>query len=463
MLLTISTTHQPATDLGYLLSKNPDRAQSVELAFGLAHVFYPQATAERCTVALFVDVDPVGLVRGKGEGDGPLTQYVNDRPYAASSFLAVAIARTFASGMSGTSKARAELAATAIPLDAEVPVLRCRAGADMLRRCFEPLGYSVEIAPLPLDEAFPDWGESPYFSLRLCGTVRLSELLSHLYVLLPAIDGDKHYFVGSDEAEKLASKGAGWLGEHPEREWIMHSYLKRRRSLVREALGMLLHETEEEVELEAKKQDDSEQALERALSLNEQRLAAVEAVLVRAGVRSVVDMGCGEGRLLSALLEQRQFERLLGVDVSCVSLERAADRLNLDRLPPMKRARIDLQQGSLTYRDARLAGFDAACAVEVIEHIDAERLPAFERAVFEFAQPPLVVVTTPNIEYNANFERLAAGALRHRDHRFEWTRAEFQAWAAGVAERHGYAVEHLPIGPIDPALGAPTQMAVFSR
>ena len=463
MLLTISTTHQPATDLGYLLSKNPDRPQTVELAFGTAHVFYPEATAERCTVALFVDVDPVGLVRGKGEGDGPLTQYVNDRPYAASSFLAVALARSFASGMAGTSKARAELAATAIPLQAEVPVLRRRNGADMLRRCFEPLGYQVHLEPLPLDEAFPDWGESLYFSLRLTGTVRLSELLSHLYVLLPAIDGDKHYYVGSDEAEKLANKGAGWLAEHPEREWIMHSYLKRRRSLVREALGILLHETEEEVEQESRKQDDSEQALERALSLNEQRLAAVEEVLVRAGVRSVVDMGCGEGRLLASLLEQRQFERLLGVDVSCVSLERAAERLHLDRLPPMKRARIDLQQGSLTYRDARLAGFDAACAVEVIEHIDAERLPAFERAVFEFAQPSMVVITTPNIEYNAKFERLAAGALRHRDHRFEWTRAEFQAWCAGVADRHGYKVEHLPIGPVDAALGAPTQMAVFSR
>lgn len=463
MLLKISTTHLPATDIGYLLSKNPERHQTFDLSFGTAHVFYPEAMAERCAVALLVDVDPVGLVRGRGEGDGPLTQYVNDRPYTASSFLAVAIAQVFSSGMSGNSKARPELARQPIPLEADIPVLRCRAGEDKLRRCFEPLGYTIHAQPLPLDETFPDWGPSPYFSLRLSGTVRLSDLLSHLYVLLPALDGDKHYYIGSDEVQKLIDKGADWLPAHPERDWIMSAYLKRRRSLVREALGKLLAEPEEEVQAEADSRDAGEQSLERALSLNEQRMAAVENVLVKAGVHSVIDLGCGEGRLLGHLLEHRQFDRLLGIDVSCMSLERAAERLNFDRLPPLKRARIDLQQGSLTYRDPRLSGFDAACAIEVIEHVDEPRLAALERTLFEFAQPGMVVITTPNIEYNARFERLENGAFRHRDHRFEWTRAQFHAWAAGVCERFGYAVEFLPIGPVDPELGPPTQMGVFSR
>jgi 3' terminal RNA ribose 2'-O-methyltransferase Hen1 len=463
MQLKISTTHQPATDLGYLLSKNPDKHQSFELAFGTAHVFYPEASTERCSVVLMVDVDPVGLVRGRGDADGPLTQYVNDRPYAASSFLAVAVAKVFSSGLSGISKSRAELAATPIPLEVEIPVLRCRGGEGRLRACFEPLGYEVEALALPLDASFPEWGVSPYFRVKLAGTVRLSVLLSQLYVLLPALDGDKHYWVGSEEVQKLVDKGGDWLPNHPQRDWIMSNYLKRRRSLVREALGKLMAEPEELIQTESEAKDAGEQALERGLSLNEQRMAAVEAVLLKAGANSVLDLGCGEGKLLAHLLEHRQFQRLLGVDVSCVSLERAAERLNLERLPPQKRARIDLQQGSLTYRDARLTGFDAACAIEVIEHIDASRLAAFERTVFEFAQPGLVVITTPNVEYNVRFERLEHGAMRHRDHRFEWTRSEFHAWAQDICQRYGYRVDFQPIGPVDPELGPPTQMGVFER
>ena len=463
MQLQISTTHRPATDLGYLLSKNPDRHQTFPLAFGTAHVFYPEATPERCSVALIVDVDPVGLVRGRGDADGPLTQYVNDRPYTASSFLAVAIAQVFSSGMAGTSKARAELAESAMPLEAEIPVVRCRAGAAKVRACFEPLGYEVDVQPLPLDETFPEWGESRYYRLHLHGTLRLSELLQHLYLLLPALDGDKHYYVGSDEVHKLLDKGGDWLASHPERDWILANYLKRQRSLVREALGKLLEAPEEEVEATDRDKEAGEQQLERTLSLNERRIEAVENVLLRSGANSVLDVGCGEGRLLGRLLEHRQFRTILGIDVSAVTLERAAERLKLDRLAPMQRSRIDLQQGSLTYRDARMAGFDAACAIEVIEHIDATRLAAFERTLFEFARPRTVVVTTPNVEYNARFPNLPAGAMRHRDHRFEWSRAEFQAWAEGVCERHGYQVEFLPIGDDDPELGPPTQMGVFSQ
>lgn len=463
MQLTITTTHQPATDLGYLLSKNPERHQTFELAFGTAHVFYPEATPERCTVALVVDVDPVGLVRGRGDADGPLTQYVNDRPFTASSFLAVAIAQVFSSGLSGNSKARAELAASPIPLEVDIPVLRCRAGIGKLRACFEPLGYAVDAEPLPLDATFPDWGPSPYVRLALRATLRLSEVLQHLYLLLPALDGDKHYYVGSDEVQKLLDKGGAWLATHPERDWILANYLKRQRSLVREALGKLLAESDNDVGEADREREAGEQRIERTLSLNEARLAAVEDVLLRSGASRVLDVGCGEGRLLAQLLKHRQFGTLVGMDVSPATLERAAERLRLDRLPPQQRGRIELLQASLTYRDARMAGFDAACAIEVIEHIDASRLGAFERTLFEFARPGLVVVTTPNVEYNVRFENLPAGALRHRDHRFEWTRTEFEAWAHDVAARFGYGVEFLPVGEPDPTLGPPTQMGVFRR
>lgn len=468
MLLTISTTHEPATDLGYLLHKNPARAQSVDLSFGRAHVVYPEADARRCTAALVLDVDPVGLVRGRRgpDGDGGLlAQYVNDRPYAASSFLSVAIAQAFGTAMAGRSKERPELAAKAIPLEARLTAVPCRGGEELLRRLFEPLGYSVDTVPHALDPTFPEWGESRYYTVTLTAEKRLSELLSHVYVLVPVLDGEKHYWVGDAEVEKLVRVGEGWLAAHPERELIARRYLKHRHSLVRDAIARLV--TEEEGAQEAASDEPArnaeEERLERPVSLNEQRLATVLGALRASGATSVVDLGCGEGRLLRELLGDRSFQRIVGMDVSYRALEIAAGRLNLDRLPPLQRQRIELIHGSLMYRDQRLSGFDAAAAVEVIEHLDPPRLAAFERVLFEHARPGTVVLTTPNAEYNVRWPTLPAGNFRHRDHRFEWTRAEFQEWAVRVAERFGYAVRFAPVGPVDPEVGSPTQMGLFTR
>jgi|SRR5579871_5223458 len=169
MLLTISTTHSPATDLGYLLHKNPARLQTEELPFGKVHVFYPEAAAERCTAAVMLEVDPIALVRGRrgptGEG-GQLQQYVSDRPYAANSFLSVALARLFSTALSGRSKERQALADSPLPLSANLPVVASRGGADLVRRLFEPIGYSVSVSGNFLDDRFPNWGESPYLSSR---------------------------------------------------------------------------------------------------------------------------------------------------------------------------------------------------------------------------------------------------------------------------------------------------------
>jgi len=462
MLLTIRTTLAPATDLGYLLHKNPARPQSFDLSFGQAHVFYPEVSNDACTAALLLDVDAVALVRGaRGEGR-TLAQYVDDRPYVASSFLSVALAQVFGSALGGRCKDRPELAETPMPLEARLEVVPSRGGAEFLRRLFEPLGYTVGLQAYPLDSQFPDWGESPYFSLTLTGTVRLADLLTHLYVLIPTLDSGKHYAIGDEEVEKLIRKGEGWLAAHPERETIVHRYLKGRRSLVRDALAQLTQEEEPEAEA-VTLHDREEEAVEKKISLHEQRLGAVLAALKGSGAKRVLDLGCGEGRLLSLLLADKQFSEILGMDVSYRTLEMAQDKLHLDRLPPMQRERIRLLQGSLIYRDARLGGYDAAAVVEVIEHLDANRLAAFARALFEFARPGTVVITTPNVEYNPKFETLPAGRFRHKDHRFEWTRAEFQGWADGVCGRFGYAVRILPIGPEDAEVGAPSQMAVFER
>lgn len=463
MLLTIATTHSPATDLGYLLHKHPDRLQSFELSFGKAHVFYPEASSERCTAALLLDIDPVGLVRKqRGEGEA-LEQYVNDRPYVASSFLSVAIAQVFGTALTGRSKDKPELAETAIPLTAKLAVLPCRSGEEFLRRLFEPLGYTVTAQRHVLDEKFPEWGESSYFTVELQGTVRLQDLLSHLYVLIPVLDDEKHYWVGDEEVDKLLRHGEGWLATHPEQQLIAKRYLKRQARLVRKALDQLIEEDNPDPDSAQEKHEQEEAAVEERISLNQQRLGAVVAALKQCGAKRVIDLGCGEGRLLKALLQDKSFAEIVGVDVSYHALEIAQDRLHLDRLPPMQQERIKLIQGSLTYRDKRLTGYDAATVVEVIEHLDPPRLAAFERVLFEFARSAAVVITTPNVEYNVKFDNLPAGNLRHKDHRFEWTREEFQGWANRVAERFGYAVRFLPVGPEDADVGAPTQMGVFTR
>lgn len=465
MLLTISTTHQPATDLGHLLRKNPARPQSFTQNYGQAHVFYPEATEERCTAALLLEVDPVGLVRNRrgpsGEGR-TLEQYVNDRPYVASSFLSVALADVFGSALSGKSKDRPELVDVAIPLEATMAAVPCRGGEELLRRLFEPLGYTVMLTSHQLDEKFPEWGASPYFIVRLAGTVPLRSLLAHLYVLIPVLDNDKHYWVGDDEVDKLLRHGEGWLAAHPERDSIARRYLKHRRGLVDDALLRLTDEDDPDPDRTEQIHAQEEEKIEERLSLNDQRLGAVVAALKGSGAKRILDLGCGEGKLLRSLLKESSFDEIVGMDVSHRSLEIAAERLHLDRLPPKQKDRLRLLHGSLMYRDQRLAGYDAAAVVEVIEHLDPPRLSAFERVLFEFARHGTVVVTTPNSEYNVKWETLPAGKFRHKDHRFEWSRAEFQAWAQGIANRFGYTARFLPVGPEDESLGSPTQMAIFT-
>lgn len=463
MLLTISTTAVPATDLGFLLHKHPARVHEASLSFGKAHVFYPEASSERCTAALLLEVDPVGLVRGRGDSEGALDAYVNDRPYVASSFMSVAIAQVLTSALAGRCRDRPELAGRSLPLVARLAVIRCRGGQELLRKLFEPLGYQLTVEHHPLDVAFPSWGQGPYFTVELRAERPLAELLAHLYVLIPVLDDDKHYFVGQDELEKLLRRGEGWLASHPERDQITHRYLKHLHSLTRQAIGRLVQDEGDDSDAVEVVHAGEEAAVEQRISLADERVGAVLAALKASGARSVLDLGCGEGRFLRALLADTSFEKIVGVDVAHQALRRASERLRLEELPARRRERIALLHGALTYRDKRLTGFDAAAIIEVIEHLDPARLRAFARAVFEGARPGTVVITTPNVEYNVHFAGLPAGRFRHRDHRFEWTRAEFEGWAAEQAARFQYTVRFLPVGPNDPVTGSPTQMGVFHR
>ena len=471
MLLTVSTTHTPATDLGYLLHKHPDRVQEFEQSFGTARVFYPQAEAERCTAALLLEVDPVRLARSRprGAADFSLAQYVNDRSYAASSLLAVALGKVFSTARSGRCDARQKLADSAIPLEINIPVLPSHGGSELTRRLFAPLGWEVGATAIPLDEQFR-WGDSRYLHLQLTGRVRLADALNQLYLLLPVLDESKHYWQGDDEVDKLIRSGSTWLAGHPEAELITRSYLPRYTGLAEAGLARLA-ELSEDVPEHADRIEDAEATdavggsedttpVPTAPPLNRQRADAVHQLLTELGARTVIDLGCGSGQLLRQLLPDAQFTRLTGCDVSTRALQGAYRRLGGDEMSERQEERVQLFQASLTYEDDRFAGYDAAVLMEVIEHVDPARLATLERIVFGQAVPGAVVLTTPNSEYNARYQ---LAGMRHHDHRFEWSRRQLATWSARVAERYRYRVRHRGIGPEDAQVGSPTQVAIFTR
>jgi 3' terminal RNA ribose 2'-O-methyltransferase Hen1 len=462
MLLTINLKGEHAKDLGFLLHKHPQKMQTVNLAIGKAHIFYPIHTPIEATAALLLDIDTIDMVRGVRNIGGKgfsLGQYVNDRPYVSSSFMSVAIAKAFSTAMNGRCKDRPELVNVKLPFEVQLTALPSpKGGALLIRKLFEPLGYEVETERYVLDEKFTEWGDSKYYTVCLKQVISLQALLSHLYVLIPALDNNKHYFVSQSEIDKLLEKGKGWLENHPEREQITSRYLIDIRSLTRMALERMKDEEEEDNE------EDSTKVIlkEKKKTLHQQRLQLVLEKLKETGAKKVLDLGCGEGKLIRMLLKERQFDQITGMDISYTELVKCKERLYWEEMSPRQKERIDLFQGALTYKDKRLEGFDAAAIVEVIEHLDENRLQAFERVVFECAQPQHVVLTTPNGEYNVRYEKLSAGTMRHSDHRFEWTRAEFRDWANRVAQNNNYTVQFAPIGEEDREVGAPSQMAIFS-
>ena len=478
MLLTITAEGENAAALSFLLHKHPDKLQQVELSVGAAYIFYPECEKEKVTAALLLDIDPIGMVRNAKNFAGKdflLGQYVNDRPYVASSFVSSAISKAFSSAMNGSCKEHPEFIDMPLALTAKISVLPAPRGGELLiKRLFEPLGYTVEAERHLLDTQFSEWGYGKYFTLTLKNTLSLKDLLSHLYVLIPVLDNEKHYFITQNEVEKLLQKGKGWLEQHPEREIIVSRYLINLKSLMRSAFEVLqavedgiIPDTDNEAEQdELTKIEDTAAAHTQLQKVKKERLHDIRLKLVaeklkQSGAASVIDLGCGDGKLLRLLLKEKQFTRIAGTDVSYSELEKSQDKLHWNEMPEKQRERLSLFQSSLTYRDKRFSGFDAAAVVEVIEHLDPNRLPALEKSLFTYAKPQTIVLTTPNREYNVRYENLSAGKVRHSDHRFEWTRSEFEAWAERVARENNYTVAFFPVGE-EENIGAPSQMAVFT-
>lgn len=458
MLLTITYTGQNTQDLGYLLHKNPYRPQEFELNSGKAYVFYPEVSDHKTTMALLLDINPIDLAKGKqGSKDGGLFDYVNDRPYTASSFLSTAITRVFNTAMNGRCDKKQELADSPLELSAHIYAIQGK--DEFARKVFEPLGYTVRTSKNTLDGKFPEWGDSPYIDLEISGNVRLADLLNHLYVLIPVFDRQKHYFISEDEIDKLISHGGKWLSGHPAKNEIIYRYFLVKKSYARNTLNRL---TIDDV-IDDDTEDNEKKIPEKKLSLNMQRLEAVKNAVLASGAESVIDLGCGECRLTKLLLDQKQIRKVAAADVSARELEKAKTRLHYDTMNEHRKNKLTLMQASLTYRDKRFAGYDCACVIEVVEHIESLRLPAFERNVFEFSGAQTVILTTPNREYNDNYEFLPDGQLRHNDHRFEWTREDFRKWTEHICQKFGYTVVITGIGDDDGVHGTPTQMGVFTK
>ena len=471
MYVSLSTTTAPVEDLTFLLHKHPARAHTRKLSVGAVSVVCTELTDERCTVALALEVDPIGLLRGQGAAMESFTlgQYVNDRPYVASSLLTGAIRGVYGTALAGNCEARPDKVAEPLDLEVHLPTVACADGAQLIRRLFEPLGWTVSASALPLDPEVPEWGDSEIFDVTLAGSAVLQVALQQLTILLPVLDDAKHYWVDQTENDKLLRHGGEWLAAHPERGLILRRFLRHQRDLI-----AAVDEGNEADGVGAQAACDPDGAAQtdaRRPSLARERRDAVHAELTRLGAASVLDMGCGQGALLAPLARDPRITRLVGADVSARALAQAARRLGLDGAsdgaadgaPEAIREKVGLIQSSLTYRDDTLRGFDAMVLMEVIEHLDPERVPVLEQTVFAEARPSHVIVTTPNIEYNAAYPGLAPGELRNHDHRFEWTRAEFAAWADRVALAHGYSVVLAGIGPTVDGLGSATQMATFTR
>lgn len=457
MFLSLSITRSPATDLGFLLHKHPDRLQEFTVPTGVARVFYPVAEDANCTMCFWVDVDTVKLAKGRGvQHSFALGQYVNDRPYAASSLLASALAKVFSSALKGQCRERPELVTEPFDVTVTLPTLPDNMGGELTRRLWEPLGWQVNVTSPLLDEEWPQWGQAPYVHAEFTGRHTIQSVLQQLYVLLPVADDAKHYWVDQGEVTKLVQYGGDWLPNHPEQQLITRRYLAHQATLARSAESLI-----SQMELADTPPPAPTQPVPEPLRVA--RTNAIVAQLKQFHVKHVLDLGCGEGNLVRTLLESGGFTKIVGADVSARELDRATSHLKLRDLPESQADIVSLIQASVTYDDDRFAEADAIVLQEVVEHIDPERLPTVERVIFGHAKPKVVVLTTPNQEYNTEYAGLAPGEVRHSDHRFEWTRTQCQQWAEHVANNYGYQVQQQGVGEERPQVGCPTTMVTFTR
>lgn len=434
MLLTLRVTGPHASDLEVLLDKCPDKLHSTSLPFGLAHVFFPEVSPDAVTVALVVDVDAVvWSSNGFSSGFG-LTN---------AAMLSAAIASVFSTALAARSPGRPDLVTAILPVEVRVSSFDVRPGTDDARALFSPLGYDVVVHEDVVDALSGTSTNLVRQTVCLAKQCSLYEVLSHLYVLGPVLDGHADDHVLERERDALLLHAEGAARGHVAGDRIIQAYAARRPSGAGAALARLL----------AMDVTEGQTALDSAIAptlLDDARIDAIVFELREASVSSVVDLGCGDGKLLARLVREKVLTRIVGFDVSIRALDAAASRMKLDRRGGKKSERIELLHGSLFYSDSRLQGFDAAVLADVIQHVNADRLGDLERVVFHDAQPATVVVMM-NV---ATRDGVVPPGLEH-----SWSTNQFDAWASAVSERRAYRVRLLSIG----SSGPTTRMAVFTR
>jgi 3' terminal RNA ribose 2'-O-methyltransferase Hen1 len=443
------------------------------MSFGEGYVYFQENPQGDNSLSLLVDVDPLATVQGRGQLSHMDGLYVNDRAYVPSSLLTSALTKAFGTALSGRCKERPELASTPIDWTVSVPVVTSDWRTEILWSLFGPLGYEVRMAHVEREghrSSHPDVA-SDLTGVKLCTTATMREVLSHLVVLIQVLDQDNHRWLDEQDLDPFMRRVEGWLPEHPYGMFILKRALKHQKHLIKAVIAKFPAIVDSQARISSINSEmwDASQLEEYAdqpLSLNRQRFAVVQELIERLQPRSLVDLGCGDGSFIGFLANGallHPMERIIGMDVSASELARAKTRMEHLSSLPGRRTPVEWLLGSLLYRDPRIKGLDMAILIEVIEHIDPWRLPALERQVFGEGGYASIVVTTPNREFNLIYGLSEEHSLRHRDHRFEWTRQEFQEWVQKIASQYGYEWQIQGIGTVSLDHGSPSQMVLFQK
>lgn len=445
MQLTIQASGDNVKAISYLLSKNPSNLYERNHKGHLVRLFYSKFTETELEVTIFVTPDPIELIKNNSNSYD-ITHYINDREFAVSSIFCSFIRSALGTALNGQPKEEhIKWVDHPFPFTFEFGPVVSTLTDEKLMNLFEPIGYEVTINRPEIEYSIPIKTKSSARYISIKGMKTLQEGLRHLFVLIPVIDNYKHYFIDEKEIEKLERYGEGWLEQHPLRDLIYRQALR-----FKEIYSLVENSSKDEKKIEPVKK----------VRLNELRYEKIVNTVSEMKPRSVVDFGSGEGKLSVQLGFVEGITEILAVEPSESASLKALERFNKVKNKE-KFVNPELLWGSLFYYDERLKDKDVIILCEVIEHIDESRLPKAMDTLLHDYQPGALIITTPNRDYNELYDM--EEHLRHNDHRFEWTRAEFRQWCTERNHGNDYELLFDGIGEEHASQGFPTQMCVFKR
>ncbi|MCM3572375.1 3' terminal RNA ribose 2'-O-methyltransferase Hen1 [Mesobacillus subterraneus] len=445
MQLTIRAVGENVQVISHLLAKNPNNLYERNQKGHAVRLFFSSFTEREVEATVFVAPDSLELVKNQGN-QYDITHYINDREFAVSSIFISLIRTALGTALNGQPKEE-YIKWVKHPFDLELSFGPVASGLSdhQIVDLFEPLGFNVSINRPQIEYNFNLKSKSSVRFITLKGRTPLQMALRQIFVLIPVLDNYKHYFIDEKEIEKLERYGEGWLDDHPQKSFILKKALRFKNVY----------------ELVEGQEKDTAAPEMRKIRLNDMRYEKiVDTVNGFENKESIVDLGSGEGKLSTRLGFIPGVKEILAVEpseeASIRAMERFAQAEGKDYF--IKPTQL---WGSLFYYDERLKGKDVIILCEVIEHIDEERLSKVFQTILQDYRPKNLVVTTPNKEYNALYEMDTE--FRHGDHRFEWSREEFEAWCKARNEEGEYELIFDGIGELDEQFGFPTQMCIFKR